>query len=78
MKWDDLPFDVHRLIWHNRSVLMASTLLDSMDITHMFFPGGNQLTKVHWAYKVVKDDPYYKDKALCLLKDHDIWVHYYA
>ncbi len=78
MKWESLPPELQRLIWHHRSMLMASAFLDSMDSTHMFFPGGDRLTKVHAAYRVMKHDPHYKNKALCLLKDHDIWVHYYA
>ena len=78
MGWDDLPYELHSLIFYHRNLIMASAFLDFILQKAGTFLSSQYLLRTHYAFKFLKDDPFYKSKIPCILKKHDIWVHYYA
>lgn len=78
MKWDDMPEDIIRLLWHYRTLIMASDFLENeLQKCDRGFASG-YLKRIHSVYRILRPDPRYDIKINSLLKEHDIWVHYYA
>lgn len=72
--WDELPNEIVRMIWHQRSLLMADSFLARESVRRTAF-GSEHLKHIHWAYTLTR--PRYDDIIQSMLYDHDMWVHYY-